>query len=43
MDIAKFEEFSRKCSKELPSEIADILKKAKGNTACMIGFITTDD
>lgn len=43
MDIAIFKEFSQKCSKELPNEIANILKGAKGEATCMIGFITTDD
>lgn len=43
MDIAKFKEFSQKCSKQLPNEIANILEAAKGEPACMIGFITTDD
>lgn len=43
MDTAKFEKFSHKCTKKLPGEIANILKMAKGKTACIIGFITTDD
>lgn len=30
MDIAKFQEFSQKCSKGLPNEIDKILKAAKG-------------
>lgn len=43
MDIAKFKEFSQKCSEELPNEIDKILQNAKGKKACSIGFITTDD
>lgn len=43
MDIAKFKEFSQKCSEELPNEIDKILQNAKGKKACTIGFITTDD
>lgn len=43
MDIAVFKEFREKCSKELPNEIDKILQKAKGEKACAISFITTDD
>lgn len=43
MDIAKFEKFAQKCSKELPNEINKILIAAKGKKVCAIGFITTDD
>ena len=43
MDTTIFEEFSQQCSKELPTEIEKILNKAKGKSACAIGFITTDD
>ena len=43
MDIAVFKEFSETCSKELPNEIDRILQHAKGEKACAIGFITTDD
>ena len=43
MDIAVFDEFSEKCSKELPNEIDKILQHAKGEKACTISFITTDD
>ncbi|MBF0713856.1 DUF4303 domain-containing protein [Gemella sp. GH3] len=43
MDIELFEEFSEKCSKELPNEIDKILQNVKGEKACAISFITTDD
>lgn len=43
MDVTKFEKFSRDCSKGLPNEIDQILKTAKGQKFCAIGFITTDD
>lgn len=43
MDMAMFEKFSQICSKKLPKEINKILKKAKGQKACAIGFITVDD
>ena len=43
MDIARFEKFDLVCSKKLPGEIKKILKKAKGQRTCAIGFITTDD
>ena len=43
MDIAKLEEFSKRCSLELPHEIDKILNTAKGKNTCAIGFITTDD
>ncbi|MCI9617679.1 MAG: hypothetical protein HFG31_06705 [Eubacterium sp.] len=43
MDIAVFKEFSHKCSKELSKEIDKILQSAKGEKACAIGFVTTDD
>lgn len=43
MDIKKFEKFSQICSKKLPKEIQKILKGAKGQETCAIGFITTDD
>ena len=43
MDIAVFKEFSETCSKELPNEIDKILQHAKGEKACTISFITTDD
>lgn len=34
MDIAKFKEFSQKCSEELPNEIDRILQNAKGEKTC---------
>ncbi len=43
MDTIMFEKFGQKCSKELPNEIGKILSIAKGQKACAIGFITTDD
>lgn len=43
MDVRKFEKFSQICSKKLPDEINKILNAAKGEKACAIGFITTDD
>lgn len=43
MYITKFKEFSKQCSKQLPGEIDKILNTAKGEKACAIGFITTDD
>lgn len=43
MDMAMFDKFSQICSKKLPKEIEKILKKAKGQKACAIGFITVDD
>ena len=43
MDIARFEKFDLECSRKLPGEIMEILKKAKGQRTCAIGFITTDD
>ena len=43
MDMARFEKFDLACSKKLPGEIKKILKKAKGQRTCAIGFITTDD
>ncbi len=43
MDIAKFREFSRKCSNGLPKEVDKILNAAKGEPFCGIGFITVDD
>lgn len=43
MDITKFERFSQDCSKGLPNEIDQVLKVAKGEKFCAIGFITTDD
>lgn len=43
VDIARFEKFDLDCSKKLPKEIKKILKKAKGQKTCAIGFITTDD
>ena len=43
MDTIKFEKFSQICFKELPNEIDKILKAAKGEKVCAIGFITTDD
>lgn len=43
MDTAIFEKFAQVCSKELPNEIDKILSDAKGEKACAIGFITTDD
>lgn len=43
MDIARLEKFGQRCSKELPNEIDKILNAAKGEKACAIGFITTDD
>lgn len=43
MDIAMFDTFNQKCSKELPKEIDKILKAATGKENCVIGFITTDD
>lgn len=43
MNTAKFEAFGRICSARLPDEINQILSDAKGESACAIGFITTDD
>lgn len=43
MDIAKLEKFSQTCSEKLPDEINKILNAAKGENACAVGFITTDD
>lgn len=43
MDITKFEQFSQKSSEELPGQIDQVLKAAKGEKICAIGFITTDD
>ena len=43
MNAKKFEQFSQICSKKLANEIAKILNAAKGEEACAIGFITTDD
>lgn len=43
MDTTKFEKFDQECSKGLPNEIDKILNTAKGEKACAIGFITTDD
>lgn len=43
MDTTRFEKFGQECSKELPNEIDKILNAAKGEKACAIGFITTDD
>ena len=43
MDITKFTKFDQICSEKLPNEIDKILKEAKGEKVCAIGFITTDD
>lgn len=43
MDISRFEKFDLELSEKLPDEISKILKTAKGQKACAIGFITTDD
>lgn len=43
MNTAKFEAFGRICSARLPDEIDQILSDAKGESACAISFITTDD
>lgn len=43
MDRAIFESFSQICARRLPDEIDQILSTAKGEKACAISFITTDD
>lgn len=43
MDTTIFETFSQTCSRKLPGEIDKILTAAKGQKACAISFITTDD
>ena len=43
MDMTKFETFRQICNRRLPDEIDKILDAAKGEKACTIGFITTDD
>ncbi len=43
MDTTKFETFRQICNRRLPDEIDNILDAAKGEKACTIGFITTDD
>ncbi|MDE6852295.1 MAG: hypothetical protein K2J67_07375 [Lachnospiraceae bacterium] len=43
MDNIKFEKFDQICAEKLPDEIDKILKAAKGEHFCAIGFITTDD
>lgn len=43
MDLAVFEGFRQECVKGLPNEVDRILKEARGEEACAIGFITTDD
>lgn len=43
MDMTMFEKFSQICAKKLPKEINKILKNAKGQKTCAIGFITVDD
>ena len=43
MDITIFKKFDSECQTKLAKEINKILKKAKGQNQCAIGFITTDD
>lgn len=43
MDNTKFEQFDQIFAEKLPDEINKILKAAKGEHFCAIGFITTDD
>lgn len=43
MDLSIFENFSNKCSKNLPNAIDEILKANKEKKVCAIGFITVDD
>lgn len=39
MDLEKFEKFNQECSEKLPSVIDKILKAAKGEKVCAIGFM----
>lgn len=43
MDLKMFDNFQKECSKNLAGSVDGILKAAKGQKTCAIGFMTTDD